>query len=321
MAMHLNFSNTLPGLVRRAAGSDPQEWAMATLVRSEGSSYRRPGARLLVSKNGVCHGVLSGGCLEDEISARAREVIQTGSGPRLLTFDTRLLYGCEGKIEVLVEALGLFASPGCLLGAMAARLQERRPFCIRTVYAGANDLGSSLVAENDAAEDLAGVFIDRVLPPLRVVVLGSGPEIPPLRLFAEGLGWDCVVCAGMNELPGDFTPDPFTAAVVVHHHFGRDFAAMEQLLPMGLPYVGLLGPKKRRAALFDRLQDCPGFDPVGLAGVHAPAGLDLGGDSPEEIALSIMAEIRAVLSGRKGGFLRDRNLPIHERPGMEPARS
>ena len=95
------------------------------------------------------------------------------------------------------------------------------------------------------------------------------------------------------------------------HNFGRDIAALDRLLPLGLPYLGLLGPKRRHAELVARLQEIRSLEPAWLEGLFAPAGLDIGSEAPEEIALSIVSEAAAVLADRRGGFLRNRAAAIH----------
>jgi xanthine dehydrogenase accessory factor len=96
------------------------------------------------------------------------------------------------------------------------------------------------------------------------------------------------------------------------HNFGRDLLALDRLLPLPLRYVGLLGPRKRYAELLARLSEYRPLDfESGVRNLFAPAGLDIGSEAPEEIALSILSEVAAVLSGRCGGFLRERESDIH----------
>lgn len=161
--------------------------------------------------------------------------------------------------------------------------------------------------------DCPGVFVQKLSPFPRMVVLGDGPEVAPLRGFAEGLGWDFEGYAHPDALPADFVPDRTTAAVVMTHKIGRDLSALHRLLPMGLPYVGLLGARRRQGEIVASLTDFNGPGPLDgwLDNLYAPAGLDIGSESPEEIAFSIMAEAAAVLSGRSGGFLREKPGSIH----------
>jgi xanthine/CO dehydrogenase XdhC/CoxF family maturation factor len=96
--------------------------------------------------------------------------------------------------------------------------------------------------------------------------------------------------------------------MVKSHNYGRDFAALQRLLPLNLPYVGLIGPRKRRNQLLgDLLESGVTIN----AGFFGPAGLDLGAETPEEIALEIIAEIQRVFAHGSGVSLRERKIPIH----------
>ena len=94
----------LQQIIQRVAEYPAQPWALATLVQTRGSTYRKAGARLLVDPNGATLGFLTGGCLEEEIGRQGRDVIRDGS-PVLLSFDTRRLYGCDGLLKILLEPL------------------------------------------------------------------------------------------------------------------------------------------------------------------------------------------------------------------------
>lgn len=303
--------HTLAHLVARAAAAPAQPWALATLVRVEGSSYRRLGARLLVRSAEVWFGTLSGGCLEQEIAAHAAALLRDGAPPRLLRFDTRRLYGCDGCVEILVERLA--AGPDNLLARLGGELAARRSCVVRTVFADAPALGSEFLTPDAPAEEATGVFVEHVPASPRLVLFGQGPEVAPLHALCEHQGWECVAYAGPADLPDDFRADDRTAAVVCNHNFGRDLATLARVAALGLPYVGLLGPRRRRDELLARLGEETPVPSGFLDALHAPAGLDLGGESPEEIALAIIAEASAVLAGRAGGFLRERRQPIHNR--------
>lgn len=275
-----------------------QSHALATLVRARGSSYRQAGARLLVDAHHHTVGALSGGCLEEEVAVCAQEVIATGR-PRLLTFDTRLRYGCNGSIDVLIERL-----EPALIAAVAAAQGVRRECRLATVFENSESLGSRLL---DPADDApAGACLQTVRPPLQLVLVGDGPDSAPLRGLAAVLGWELHEAEEAEALPDEF--DEWTAAVVKTHNYGRDYAALTKLLPLGLPYVALLGPRRRRDQLLHALME---------AGVEvrselfAPAGLDLGAESPEEIALAIVSEIQATFAEANAESLRDRRAAIH----------
>lgn len=256
-------------------------FALATLVRVQGSSYRRPGARMLIYEEGTTVGSLSAGCLEDEVALRARDVLQTGK-PTIVTFDTRRRFGCTGKIEILIEHVGedFFLD-------LAADLEARRVHVAVTRFDG-NEL------------------MQMIHPPIRLFIFGDGPDNLPLRSLGNSLGWEIVEVLDPNLLSTQ--PDEWTAAIVKSHNYGRDFAALQKLLPMNLRYVGLVGPRKRRDQLMNNLLD------LGVtinAGFFAPAGLDLGAETPEEIALSIVSEIQRVFAKRSGESLRERKTSIH----------
>jgi xanthine/CO dehydrogenase XdhC/CoxF family maturation factor len=276
-----------------------QPLALATLVRAQGSSYRRPGARMLICADGTSVGSLSGGCLEEEVARRAFEVLRTGT-PCLMNFDTRLRFGCNGTIEIFVEAVR-----ESFLADLAEKLEKRRSCRAVTVFAGpVGELGTRLlpIGENEPA----GAFTQEIQPPIQLLIFGDGPDSTPLRSFAEILGWRVFEADQASDLPAHV--DQRTAAVVKSHNYGQDFAALQRLLQLDLRYVGLLGPRKRRDQLVNALLD------AGVpmdAELFAPAGFDLGAETPEEIALAIVSEIQTVFAEASGESLRDRKAPIH----------
>jgi xanthine dehydrogenase accessory factor len=150
--------------------------ALATLVRARGSSYRRPGARMLICADGTTVGSLSGGCLEDEVAAGGREVMQTGE-TRLMSFDTRLRFGCNGTIEVLVERI-----ERSFLEQLSGCFRQRRGGRAVTVFTGAG-VGTRFLSTNEAPP--SGAFVQEIEPPVRLIVFGEGPDSAPLRLCAE----------------------------------------------------------------------------------------------------------------------------------------
>jgi xanthine/CO dehydrogenase XdhC/CoxF family maturation factor len=306
-------------IIRCVSCRREEPWALATLVRTRGSTYRKPGARLLVDGSGETIGVLSGGCLEEEIARHGLDVIETGEA-KLVSFDTRRLYGCDGQVDILIERLPPAGREGNLLTLLGEKLERRERCCIRTVYEGGMP-GSELLAPGALTVAREGTFLHAVPLPVRLLLLGTGPEVEPILELAQSLAWRVEKVAHPSELTDAFLPDAQTAAVVMMHHFGRDLAALTRLLPMGLPYIGLLGPKKRSGELISRMQEFCITDGDLWKNLHAPAGLDTGSEAPEEIALSIVAEVAAVLAGRRGGCLRERREAIHESTGLILGRS
>ncbi|MGH8598937.1 MAG: XdhC family protein, partial [Gammaproteobacteria bacterium] len=238
--------------------------ALASLVRAQGSSYRRPGARMLVCSDGTTTGSLSGGCLEDAVAHRALDVIRTGA-PSLMTFDTRLRFGCNGTIEVFVETVR-----ENFLAEVATHFRERRGCRAATVFAGnESELGSRILSAGENAP--AGAFVQDLQPPIQLIIFGSGPDSTPLRSLAEILGWRIIEVDEASDLPA--RADKRTAAIIKSHNYGRDFAALHRLLQLNLRYVGLLGPRKRRDQLLNALLDARVSIDSELFG---PAGFDLG---------------------------------------------
>jgi len=189
--------------------------------------------------------------------------------------------------------------------------------------------GHSLVTDLPGAEPGTRALVEVLTEPRRLCVLGAGPDTAPLLRIMDGMGWRCEVIDARPSPPGrdtypaatvvrqadpveavsDLAADERTAALLTSHNFSRDVALLRALADVPIAYVGMLGSRGRRTAV---LAD---IDPAvieRLGGrLHAPVGLDLGAESPTEIALSIAAELQAVFSGRAGGFLRDGDGSLH----------
>jgi xanthine dehydrogenase accessory factor len=287
-------------ILREAGRCCGEPLALATLVQSRGSSYRQCGARLLLAADGSWIGSLSGGCLEAEVAQRAQDVLRTGR-PALMTFDTRARFGCHGAIDVFIER----AVPA-LFDGVAVALAERRSCILATCFASMPKMGTRLAEED---EDFpASTFVQRLEPPVRLVIIGHGPDSRALEALARVLGWE----VEFAESAADFreTYDARTAAVIGTHQYGRDFAALRALAGSPMAYLGLVGSRRRRDQLLCDLLDI-GVEPG--ENLFAPAGLDLGAEAPEQIALAIVAEIQATLAAGGGGNLRTRKAPIHAR--------
>jgi len=296
-------------ILQRVCAERSQTWALATLVRTRGSTYRKPGARLLVDSRGGMLGVLSGGCLEEEIARYGLNVIRKGV-PELLVFDTRRLYGCNGFIEILVEKIPAADTIENLLTLLANKISRRELCRVRTRFEG-EKLGSELLTNDSFVIEEPGALLHTIRPPVRLLLFGNGPAVEPVQALAHDLKWSVEHLSHPSGLSDNFVPDDQTAALVMTHNFGRDLVALDRLLPLRLPYLGLLGPRKRHAELLAQLQEYRELRSSWIENLYAPAGLDIGSEAPEEIALSIVSEVTAVLSKRRGGFLRDRLRAIH----------
>jgi len=295
------------GDIVRQYEQDPREtYALATLVRAHGSSYRRPGARMLVTKDARAVGSLSGGCLEEEVIAKARQVVQSGT-PAWMEFDTRRRFGCHGALEIFVERA---SAP--FLAQLADHYHARRRATIATGFGReTTEPGTRFMSDEEAAAP--DTLVQQLVPPVQLLIIGDGPDSGALQGFAQTLGWSVVQLENATQLAGEY--DSWTAAIVKTHNYGRDCAALRALLPLDLPYIGLLGPRRRRDQLLGDVLDSGVAVGTNLFG---PAGLDLGGDAPESIALAIVAEIQSVFAGGSTRPLRERRVPIHSPVAPEP---
>ena len=278
-------------------------FALATLVKSVGSTYRQVGSRMLILQGGLFIGRLSAGCIEEEISDLGQAVILHGK-PARCSFDLRSRFACNGSIEVFVERL---VKPNMFLDELMVVLANRTPITVATNYRLADASASTRLIDVPFTEH-AEEFVQEIQPPVRLIIFGDYFDAESVAYLGGYLGWQVEVVADADELPDG---DPRTACIVMSHHFGRDIVALKQALQGSFGYVGLLGPRQRKRLLLNRLID-EGCPMENVSALHSPAGLDIGSETAEEIAMAIIAEVQAALMGRKGGPLRDRIEPIHK---------
>ena len=345
--------------------------ALATVVWVEGSSYRRPGARMLITDDGRWEGAISGGCLEGDALRKARQVM-LDQQPIVVTYDTMddgansfgVGLGCNGIIDVLIEPIDP-NSPTHPIVLLKEFTQKRDVRVLATVLKSDNPIllpghrfvlmeqtdepvpnwlhddmhrifstGKPLTNSYTTNAGFVEIFIERIDPGIELVIFGAGYDVVPVTKLARDLGWQvtvtddciahlspkrfpvatCVLYADRQAVLEKLTITNRTAAVLMSHNFNYDRAVLQELLTTDVPYIGMLGPRKR----FDKMQDEFAkdglhFSEESLSRVHAPIGLDLGAETPDEIALSIMAEIKAFFTNGAGGFLKDKPGPIHER--------
>lgn len=341
--------------------------ALATLVAVEGSSYRQPGARLLVDAEGrILAGAVSGGCLEGDVAARAAAVCASGEAIRLrydLRTDLETIWGfgaaCDGIAHLLLEPLPDWR---WLADADAQRQRRAGGAVLTVVHATGGRSGLAPLAGLDAPEIEAAIdtaqriaaptlveldaeqslLVDPLVAPIALHCVGAGRGAEAFARIAATLGWTVtildhrpamldglevppgvrtVALRGIDDLAAALTTlpcDARTAVALLSHVFEADAAWLAMCLPLSVSYIGLLGSRRRGAQLLDRVaatcaeQGRP-LAPRARQKVYAPIGLDLGGEDPASIALAAIAEIEAVLHGRPGGFLRERQSPIHTR--------
>jgi xanthine dehydrogenase accessory factor len=251
-----------------------------TVVGTEGSTYRRAGARAVIDEDGRTTGLVSGGCVENDLSQRVKKIGE----PAIITFDaTRegdLIFGygsgCRGVLRLLVEPFDGARPPKLL----EFRWNGREPVEFTTTLPDGE------------------VLAELIRPPRALAIFGRGSDVEPLVHLAETLGWR------VDRNPETVDHD---AAIVMSHTFLRDVDALRKLLAAPIGYIGILGPRLRG----DELLAHAGASRE--ARIHSPVGLDLGAETPEEIALSIMAEIHAAMSRSSGRPLRELDMPIHRK--------
>lgn len=357
---------------------------LATVAQTEGSTYRRPGARMLFTRNGWVAGSISGGCLEADMLQTAWD--RTEHGPVLVTYDSTANedivwgfgLGCNGVVHVLLERLSAadaLNEGNAVLAFLQTCLEQRKPGVIASVLRVENRngedatvcVGNRLLLHEDGScegslrdsglkQDLLAdlktslqsgktevrhygteggqleVSIETILPPRPMVIFGAGQDALPVVRLAKQMGWHVTVvdprCTRSSserfaeaDVVVGCTPDglrhkleitPETFTLLMTHNFLHDADLLAQLLVSPAHYIGVLGPKKRLHRLLEHING-EGIAPseAQTARLHGPVGLDIGADNPDEIALSILAELQAVASGRMGGALREREAPLH----------
>lgn len=328
---------------------------LATIVRTEGSTYRKAGARILISQSGVSSGLLSGGCLEADLCERAVRVLARGQPERAL-FDSRISddpiwgigLGCEGANHIWLQA-ATAENNYAPLPYFCQCLDDQHSGTVATViggealpaevglhgYAGARD-GNALTVQLAACRatrpeiqnlGYAGrtleVFVAPLNLPPALLLCGGGPDAVPVVQLADLLGWRVTVAdhrpaaASPANFPPSATvivgrpeamaerlrPSTFNAAVIMSHNLAYDVAYLRGLAADAPGYIGLLGPPARRARIFDE---------IGSAvhritdRIHSPVGLDIGANTPASIALAIVAQIHAVLAGKRDAAYADK---------------
>ena len=350
---------------------------LATVVHLEGSSYRRPGARMLVLENGLMIGAISGGCLEGDALKKALLTF-TEKKSRLVTYDTSdeddasvgIQLGCEGIIQVLFEYIDTnnTLNPIELLRKVVARRQSAVLVTLfdlnnkKNIQLGTSFLqlqngeltslfdsellkeylqveantvlqnGQSVFKEIKLTANTLSVFVEFVAPPISLVVVGAGNDAVPMMQMATLLGWDVKVVDGRHthakaerfinacqvivskpeQVLEQITIDDRTCFVLMTHNYKYDLQMLKALLKTTVPYIGLLGPKKKLTKI---LTECKEEGIViteqMLARIYGPTGLDIGAETPEEIASSIIAEIQAALNGKDGNMLKLKKDVIH----------
>jgi xanthine dehydrogenase accessory factor len=362
----------------KAARREGRQTALATVIQVEGSSYRRPGARMLVEDNGRMTGAISGGCLEGDAYRKAMSVMVQKQN-KLVTYNSMdneadssfgVQLGCNGIVHILFEPIDP-NQPNHPIDLLEAACAQRKEGVLVTLFSLQNFYGpqpgtcfftdgtttKNNIADNHleriVAEDAMEVltqklsvlkqhsghpltgFFELIQPSVSLIIAGAGNDALPLVDMATVLGWQVTIIDGRathaniqrfskahsiivekpEEAIKQIAIDERTAFVLMTHNYYYDLAMMRWLLPKKCRYIGTLGPKKRLERMLTALQE-QGITITSeqQSGIYGPTGLDIGAEAPEEIALAILAEIKAVLAEHPANFLRNRPDAIHSRP-------
>jgi xanthine dehydrogenase accessory factor len=319
-------SEDIPGLAldwhRAGRGA-----VLATVVETWGSAPRAVGSQLVIDRDGAMQGSVSGGCVEGAVITEAIEALEDGKA-RLLDFgvsdDEAFAVGlaCGGRIRVMVDVVGGSLPVEVLEALVAARGARQAVAVVADLagpgrrLAGPEEFGDRFRLDRSGVEEDGRTFVAIHNPPLRMIVVGAVHIAQPLVRMAEMAGYDAVIVdprpafASAARFPGvrvvDGWPDEAlaaegldarTAVVTLTHDPKLDDPAIRAALRSDVFYLGCLGSTRTHAKRVARLTEA-GFSEAEIGRIHAPVGLDLGGRSPAEIAVSVMAQVTQVL--RKG---------------------
>lgn len=317
-----------------------QKSVLATVVALDGSSYRRPGVRMLIFENGRAVGAVSGGCVEKEVTRQAQSVFDSDV-PKVMTYDGRYRLGCEGVLYILIEP---FQPSKSFLDTFWEAIKERKPFVLTSYYKkeqGGNfgfgtefifDKNVLSVRENFMASSFASIFTQPMKPCFKLIIIGAEHDAVQLSTFASNMGWEVTVCVSpmeeksigfftgademIQESPEkiDFSEvDNETAVILMTHSYVKDLQYLIALKQTNPAYLGLLGPATRREKLLNEfLEHCPEVTDNFFDRIHGPAGLHIGAETPQEITVAILSEILSVTRKVEPLQLKNKQGKIHD---------
>lgn len=297
---------------------DPkQSYVLATIISTQGATYRKVGTMMLINQTGQCTGLLSGGCLEADISLHAQEVLNNGNSKILsydLKADAELLWGlglgCDGAITLLLQPLTIDNHHLGFTQLIQALLQQQTGWYCLTVNQGVLPTAKFYQQSLDMPCKLNNnqtTLAIPISPPLSILICGAGPDVQPLVIMMKQLGWRVSLVdhrsAYLSQVCFDCCDNKYKVraenissehmlnidgVVIMSHNLVNDGLFLQQALASNINYIGLLGPQGRKNKLFQQLS----LDQVSSQQVYGPIGMPLGGRSPQAIALSIVAEIQ-----------------------------
>ena len=374
----------ISAIIEKLKNLDGEKVVLATVVDVRGSSYRLPGAKMLIGESGETVGTVSGGCLEADVLERAKKVLKDGKA-QIFRYDTTenedsvfsLNMGCRGIIRILLEPV---EDENFILNIFENSFENRKNHSIITLISADSDenlqIGGKIIYDEaerfyfenipeflqsneqlseDCKEFYEGenfadikeyetkfgkfeFFFEKIKSPNNLLIFGAGADAVPLAELAERLSWkvsvadhrsafltaerfpqaERILLKNIKDFPTELFQKQQTAAVIMTHNYQRDFEILPVVLRSNVFYAGILGPRRRIDNLLEELAESgEQFSEKILEKLYAPVGLDIGADTPEVIALSILAEIQSVSANRAGGFLRKRSGSIYGRDNFK----
>jgi len=348
---------------------DRESLAIATVVNIEESSYRRIGARMLVSSNGTWTGGISGGCLEGDALKQAQKAI-FNQEPTLITYDTLdddphqigIGLGCNGKIDVLFVPLDPTNENNPIELLKEIVLENKSAIMIQIIKSGHNsypvgdtflvddfdhkhplminheELLSSNIEEvkikrrpqvinfNITKNQKIHALVEYLRPEIRIIIIGDNYDVMALVGIVDQMGWEIHIVGRKTKISkalfskakkiyeyesiNDVPLDEYTGVILMTHDFDWDKKLLPIIIQKKPQYIGMLGPRKRWKKMQEALTISLNRETIK---VHSPVGLDIGAETPEEIAISIISEMIAVFRQRNGASLRLKEGTIHER--------
>ncbi|WP_417804203.1 XdhC family protein [Thalassospira lucentensis] len=306
------------------SGRDETEWVLGTVYRTEGSAYRKAGAMMLIDGHGQQHGLLSGGCLEADIVRNARKAMVMGKVV-MLEYDGndeddvffKLGVGCGGKVYIMLQPLSSDNDLG--LGELRQALQARQTGyyrqkvgeCIASFSGDENVLPGQQVARLMPDEKGDDWLVTPIRPEPHILIVGGGLDARPVVNIAHEMGWKVSLA---DPRPANARPEHFPnvsnivrdvaslgdyanerrvdAVILMAHSVSIDADALKAMSTSNVRHVSALGPRHRFANVLDHA----GLREHALPfPVSSPAGLDIGGQLPESIALSMLSGIHQAL--------------------------
>jgi xanthine dehydrogenase accessory factor len=306
-------------------GASGEATALVTVLQAHGSTPRGPGAKMVVPADGAVVGTVGGGRMEHEVTPLAREVARRGEGlqrwKRHLAEDLGMC--CGGQMELLVEPID--RGRAAVLADVVESLERRRAVAVETRLDGAG--GKAMLPDHDCLRLRRPrldepTFVEPELPAPRLVLFGGGHIAAATAPFAGGVGFEVVVCdeddafASEERFPGATALSTFDVAeveqaigvlgasdyvVLATRDHAVDQALLERLLDrMELSFLGMVGSRGKRARFQKRLGAKGIGTPESWARLRSPVGLDIGAETPQEIALAIVAELTVARARERG---------------------